>query len=160
MADTISTASADRPGDVSVLETGGHICLAGGGVTNNWSLIEPLKRNHQLTVIERPRMLFANSILTTVSVLVLDCSDGPSWGLNAVKGLRRVYPDVNIVLANGALTPTEIAEAFRSGVSDYFSYQSDAELVAERVEHLCRQARRVEREVKSGSELGIPIESS
>jgi DNA-binding NarL/FixJ family response regulator len=127
---------------MDALEKGEHICLAGAGVTNNWSLIEPLKRRRQVTVIERPRMLFANSILATVSVLVLDCGEEPRWGLNAVKALRRVYPDVHIVLVNGGLSPAEIAEAFREGVRDYFSHQSNAELVVERVESLCRQARR------------------
>jgi len=125
------------------LETGGHVCLAGPAVTNNWSLIEPLKRDYQVTVIERPRMLFANSILATASVLVLDCGNEPLWGLRAVKGLRRVYPDVHIVLVNGGLTPTQIADAFREGVRDYFSYQSNADLVVERVQSLCRHAERM-----------------
>ena len=124
------------------IEIGGHVCLAGAGVTNNWSLIEPLKRNNQVTIVERLRMLYANSILTTASVLVLDCGEEPEWGLSAVKGLRRVYPDVNIVLVNGGLSPAEIAEAFRAGVRDYFSHQSNAALVVERVQNLCRQARR------------------
>lgn len=139
MPERASTSGTTIHGD---LETGGHVCLAGEGVTNDWSLIEPLKRDYQVTVIERPRMLFANSILATASVLVLDCGREPRWGLNAVKGLRRVYPDVYVVLVNGALSPAEIAEAFREGVRDYFSRQSDAELVVERVQSLCRQARR------------------
>jgi DNA-binding NarL/FixJ family response regulator len=123
-------------------EGGGHVCLAGAGVSNNWSLIDPLKRNNQVTVIENVRMLFANSILATANVLVLDCGDEPRWGLGAVRGLRQVYPDVSIVLVNGGLSPAEIAEAFRDGVRDYFSYQTNTALVAERVENLCRQARR------------------
>jgi DNA-binding NarL/FixJ family response regulator len=111
-------------------------------VTNNWSLIEPLKRGNQVTVVERLRMLYANSILATANVLVLDCAEEPEWSLSALKGLRRIYPDVHIVLVNGALSPAEIGEAFREGVRDYFSYQTNAALVAERVESLCRQARR------------------
>ncbi len=125
-------------------ETGGHVCLAGAGLTSNWSLIEPLKVKHQVTVVERPRMLFANSVLATVSVLVLDCGQERDWTLRAVSGLRRVYPDVHIVLANGALTQKEIAAAFRDGVRDYFSRQSHPGLIAERVESLCRQARRLD----------------
>jgi DNA-binding NarL/FixJ family response regulator len=123
-------------------DAGSHVCLVGAGVTNNWSLIEPLKRDHQVTMIERARLLFANSILATASVVVLDCGEEPRLGLNAVKVLRRVYPDVDVVLVNGALTPSEIAEAFREGVRDYFSHQSSADLVVERVQSLCRQARR------------------
>jgi DNA-binding NarL/FixJ family response regulator len=128
----------------SDFEAGGHVCLAGAGVTNNWSLIEPLKRNNQVTVVERLRMLHANSILATANVLVLDCGESPEWGLGAVRGLRRVYPDVDIVLVNGGLSAPEIAEAFREGVRDYFSHQSNTELVVERVQNLCRQARRGE----------------
>lgn len=139
MPDTVSTVA---PPAGESLEAGGHVCLAGAGVTNNWSLIEPLKRHHQVTVIERPRMLFTNSILATASVVVLDCGEEPRLGLNAVKVLRRVYPDVHVVLVNGALTPAEIAEAFREGVRDYFAHQSNADLVVERVQSLCRQALR------------------
>lgn len=145
MPDRASRAGTLTRGE---LETGGHVCLAGAGVTSNWALIEPLKRDHQVTVIERPRMLFANSILATASVLVLDCGEEPRWGLNAVNGLRRVYPDVHIVLVNGALSAAEIAEAFRQGVRDYFSYQSDADLIVERVQGLCRQAQRASAEAE------------
>jgi hypothetical protein len=52
-----------------------------------------------------------------------------------------VYPGVDIVLVNGGLSPAEIAEAFREGVRDYFSHQSNTELVVERVQNLCRRAR-------------------
>ncbi len=142
MPDIASTTATGGSSIQPRLEGGGHICLAGAGITNNWSLIEPLKRNNQVTVVERLRMLYANSILTTASVLVLDCGESPEWGLSAVKGLRKVYPDVHIVLVNGGLSPAEIAEAFREGVRDYFSHQSNTELVVERVQNLCRQARR------------------
>ena len=141
MPDIASTNAADQRRPHSDFESGGHVCLAGAGVTNNWSLIEPLKRNNQVTVVERLRMVYANSILATANVLVLDCGEEPEWGLGAVRGLRRVYPDVDIVLVNGGLSPAEIAEAFREGVRDYFSHQSNAELVVERVQNLCRQAR-------------------
>ena len=124
------------------LETGGHICLAGLAVTNDWSLIEPLKRSHQVTVVERPRMLHANSILATAQVLVLDCGEDPALGIGAVRGLRYVYPEVDIVLVNGEWSPAQIAQAFREGVRDYFARQASAELVVERVQNLCRRARR------------------
>ncbi|MCB1018501.1 MAG: hypothetical protein H6509_15205 [Bryobacterales bacterium] len=141
MPDIAANSSAhEREG--REFEKGGHICLAGAGVTNNWSLIEPLKRTNQVTVVERFRMLFANSILATANVLVLDCSEEPERGVGAVRGLRRLYPDVAIVLVNGALSPAEIAAAFREGVKDYFSQQSNAALVVERVQYLCRQSRR------------------
>lgn len=144
MPDRVS-ATASAAGES--FEPSGHVCLAGAGVTNNWSLIEPLKRHHQVTVVERPRMLFANSILATASVVVLDCGEEPRLGLNAVKVLRRVYPDVDVVLVNGALTPAEIGEAFREGVRDYFSHQSNADLIVERVQSLCRHAQRVAAEL-------------
>ena len=142
MPDIASRKAEGRRPSGHNFEGGGHVCLAGAGVTNNWSLIEPLKRNNQVTVVERLRMLYANSILATASVLVLDCGEEPEWGIAAVRGLRRVYPDVDIVLVNGGLSPAEIAEAFREGVRDYFSHQSNTELVVERVQNLCRQARR------------------
>ena len=122
-------------------EAVGHVCLAGAGVSNNWSLIEPLKRSHQVTVVERSAMLYANSILSTAGVLVLDCGDRPERGPAAVRALRLLYPDLSIVLVNGGLTPGEIATAFREGVQDYFPHQSNTTLVVERVEHLARQAR-------------------
>lgn len=119
-----------------------HVCLAGSGVSNNWSLIEPLKRRNQVTMIESLPMLYANSILATASVLVLDCEDETGAGLSALKLIKKLYPDLLVVLVNGTLSQAEIAEAFREGARDYFSHHSNAGLVVERVEHLCRQARR------------------
>ena len=119
-----------------------HVCLAGPAVSSDWDLIGPLKKIHQVTVLERLGMLHANSILATASVLILDCADQEKGSMEAIRALRCSYPRLQIVLVNGGLTPAEIAKAFQDGAHDYFSRQSDPGLVAERVQHLCRQARR------------------
>ncbi len=134
----LATSAGPRP------ESAHHVCLAGAGVSNNWSLIEPLKRENQVTVIESLGLLYSNSILATASVLVLDCGDHPDAGIGAVRGLKMIYPDLRVVLVNGGMAPNEIAEAFREGATDYFSHHSNPDLVLERIEYLCRQAKRAE----------------
>ena len=134
----LAASAAPRP------DSAHHVCLAGAGVSNNWSLIEPLKRGNQVTVIENLGLLYSNSILATASVLVLDCGDHPDAGIGAVRGLKTIYPDLRVVLVNGGMAPNEIAEAFREGATDYFSHHSNPDLVLERIEHLCRQVKRAE----------------
>jgi DNA-binding NarL/FixJ family response regulator len=125
------------------LEHACHICLAGRTVSNNWSLIEPLKKQAQVTVVEPIDLLLRNAVLSTVSVLVLDCTDGGAVGIEALRALKRTYPRLCVVLVNGGLTQNEIAAAFREGARDYFSHHYNTQLLVERVQYLCRQVRRV-----------------
>ena len=123
-----------------------HICLVGRSVSNNWSLIESLKRGNQVTIIEPLGLLYHSAvILSTVSVLILDCGEGSRMGIEALRVVRGIYPDLCVVLVNGGLTQNEIAEAFEVGVRDYFSYQDNVLLLVERVQHLCRQRQRESR---------------
>ena len=123
-----------------------HICLVGRSVSNNWSLIESLKRGNQVTIIEPLGLLYHSEvILSTVSVLILDCGEGSRIGIEALRVVRGIYPDLCVVLVNGGLTQNEIAEAFEAGVRDYFSYQDNVLLLVERVQHLCRQRQRESR---------------
>ncbi len=119
-----------------------HVCLAGRTVSNNWSLIEPLKKHNQVTVVEPIDLLLRSSILSTVSVLVLDCEDGAEVGIEALRELKRMYPALCVVLVNGGLTQNEIAVAFREGAKDYFSHHYNAQLLVERVQYLCYQSMR------------------
>ena len=144
MEDLTPTRSISEPAPATP-----HICLA-GAVSDNWSLIAPLKRGCQVTVIERLDMLWPNSILATATVLVLDCGENADSGMQALRALRTMYPELFVVLVNGGLSQHEIAIAFREGATDYFSCHSNAALVVERVQYLCRQAGRRSRRVIAG----------
>ncbi len=139
-----------------------HICLAGRSVSNNWSLIESLKRGNQVTIIEPLGLLYQSSIiLSTVSVLVLDCAEGSRIGIEALRVVRRIYPDLCVVLVNGGLTQNEIAEAFEAGVRDYFSYEDSVVMLVERVRYLCHQTQRESRmraaaAIGGESKTGLP----
>ncbi len=119
-----------------------HVCLAGSSVSNNWALIESLKRHYQVTVIETFDLLLRNSILSTVDVLLLDCEEGSEVGIETLRALRRRHRELCVVLVNGGLTQNEIASAFREGVRDYFSHHFNVPLLVERVRYLCSQTRR------------------
>jgi DNA-binding NtrC family response regulator len=119
-----------------------HVCLAGSSVSNNWTLIESLKRRYQVTVIETLDLLLRNSILSTVDVLLLDCEEGGAVGIETLQALRRRHQGLCVVLVNGGLTQNEIAAAFREGVRDYFSNHFNVPLLVERVHYLCSQSRR------------------
>ena len=113
-----------------------HICLAGAVVSNDWPLIQRLKAKHQVTVVERVRLLSRNSILAKVDVLVLDCSESCGLGLRLLPFLKKFFPKLRIVLVDGGLTQQQIAAAFSQGAQDYFSEPYDLALLAERAEAL------------------------
>ena len=87
------------------------------------------------------------------SVLVLDFTEGSRIGIEALRVMRGIYPDVCVVLVNGGLTQNEIAEAFEAGVRDYFSYQDNVLMLVERVQYLCRQ-RQQESRMRAASAMG------
>jgi DNA-binding NtrC family response regulator len=118
-----------------------HICLAGQAVSNDWPLIHRLKAQHQVTVVERVRLLSRNSILDKVDVLVLDCSESHGLGLKILPFLKKYFPELCIVLVDGGLTQPQIAAAFRQGARDYFSEPYDLSLLVERVDALGATAR-------------------
>ncbi len=113
-----------------------HICLAGRTVSNDWPLIRSLKTQHQVTVVERVRLLSRNAILAKADVLVLDCSESQGLGLRILPFLKRYFPELSVVLVDGGLTQQQIAAAFREGVQDYFSEPYDLALLVERIDAL------------------------
>ena len=119
-----------------------NVCLAGSSVSNNWTLIESLKRHYQVTVIESFDLLLCNSILSSVDVLVLDCEEGGEIGIETLRILRSRYQELCIVLVNGGLSQNEIAAAFREGARDYFPHHFNVPLLVERVHYLGSERRR------------------
>jgi DNA-binding NtrC family response regulator len=119
-----------------------HICLAGRTVSNDWPLIQRLKPQHQVTLVERVRFLSRNSILAKTDVLVLDCSESEGLGLRILPFLKKYFPALCVVLVDGGLTQKQIAAAFQEGAKDYFSAPYDAKLLVERVEVLGAQKRK------------------
>ena len=109
-----------------------HICLAGPRVSGDWLLIQALRAQHQVTLMERVRLLSRNAILTGVDVLVLDCSQG----LRPMNFLKRHFPDLCVVLVDGGLTRRQIAVAYQKGVKDYFPHPYDVKLLVERLHFL------------------------
>ena len=121
-----------------------HICVA-GEVSNDWEVVRRLKQRNQVTLVQRPEDLARSAILSTASVLAMDCGDSPETGLITLALVARLYPQLRVLLVNGRLSQGEIAEAFRRGACDYLSSQVDPELTAERIESLCRRSSFVER---------------
>lgn len=115
-----------------------HVCVA-GSISNDWSVVQRLKRRNQVTLIEQPGDLMQSTVLATASVLALDCGDSPETGLVTLSLVSRLYPQLRVLLVNGTLSQGEIAEAFRRGACDYLPQQVNPELTAERIESLCRR---------------------
>lgn len=118
-----------------------HICLAGQAVSNDWALIQQLKRRHQVTVVERLRLLSRNSILAKADVLVMDSRENKRFSLKVLAFLKKHFPFLCVVLVNGGLTQKQIAAAFRAGVKDYFSDPYNLKLLRERLLFLARHAK-------------------
>ncbi len=118
-----------------------HICLAGPVVSNDWSLIQRLKTQNQITLVERMRLLSRNAVLKKVDLLVLDCSENRELGIELLSFLKKYYPSVNIVLVDGGFTQKQIAAAFQNGARDYFADPYDTNLLIERLDALGKEAR-------------------
>ena len=116
-----------------------HICVA-GKISDDWEVVRRLKQRHQVTLVRQPADLAKSAVLSTASVLAIDCGDSPESGLITLALVSRLYPQLRVVLVNGRLSQGEIAEAFRRGACDYLSSQVDPELTAERIESLCRRS--------------------
>lgn len=121
-----------------------HICVA-GEISNDWEVVRRLKQRNHVTLVPWPADLAKSAVLSTASVLAMDCGDSPETGLIALALVARLYPQLRVLLVNGRLSQGEIAEAFRRGACDYLSSQVDPELTAERIESLCRRSNPVER---------------
>ena len=121
-----------------------HICVA-GKISDDWEVVRRLKQRHQVTLVRQSADLAKSTVLSTVSVLAIDCGDSPESGLITLALVARLYPQLRVLLVNGRLSQGEIAEAFRRGACDYLSSQVDPELTAERIESLCRRSNFVER---------------
>ena len=117
----------------------GRICLVGPTVTDDWRLIRSLRRDHQVTLIERAAWIGTGRCLEGVDVLVLEATRGESFG-PLLRGLKLRHPGLVVVLAEGGASQQEIAAAFRLGARDYFPAKSRG-LLLERIRHLCRQRR-------------------
>ena len=122
-----------------------HICLAGQTVSNDWPLIQQLKQRHQVTVVDRLRLLSRHAILARADVLVLDSRESSRFSLKVLAFLQKRFPALHVVLVNGGLTQQQIADAYLAGVKDYFSDPYDRRLLADRLQVLGRQNRRARR---------------
>lgn len=121
-----------------------HICVA-GEISNDWELVRRLQKRNQVTLVRRPEDLARSVVLSTASVLAMDCGDSPETGLITLALVARLYPQLRVLLVNGRLSQGEIAEAFRRGACDYLPSQVDPELTAERIESLSRRSHFVDR---------------
>jgi len=121
-----------------------HICLAGARVSNDLSLIQTLKSQHLITLVESIHLLSLSAILPGTDMVVLDCSGNLDCGLRLVPWLKSHFPELVIVLVNGGLTQEQIASAFKEGAKDYFSDPYDVKLLAERVNALGARRSRIE----------------
>lgn len=119
-----------------------HICLAGRLLCNDWPLIQRLKAHHQVTLIERIRLLAHSTLLSTSDVLILDCSSPQESGLGVVPVVKRAHPKLIMILVDGGLTQKQIASAFRQGIHDYFSEPYETNLLVERLTSLLEKESR------------------
>jgi DNA-binding NtrC family response regulator len=121
-----------------------HICLAGARVSNDLSLIQTLKSQHLVTLVESIHLLSISAILPGTDMVVLDCSGNHERGLQLVAWLNSHFPQLVVVLVNGGLSQEQIASAFKEGAKDYFSDPYDVKLLAERVNALGARRNRIE----------------
>lgn len=76
------------------------------------------------------------NLLTVFDVVAVDCSDRGAAASEALIEQLREISALPIVVLDGGLGTTEIAQLFHAGAQDYFSQPFNLALIAERLEHL------------------------
>ena len=116
-----------------------HFALAGEKVTKDYNLIDVLKAQHHVSLINTLGELSDVLFLRSVNVIVMEWNCNRSLEGDLLKCLRKLrteFPGLCIVLVNGGITQTKIAAAFSEGVRDYFSWPYDVSLLVERIQYL------------------------
>ena len=114
-----------------------HICVA-GAASRETKLLEALCGCGRLTLVRDIELLWPGALEASVAALALDMGRDVNGGLALLSLLAEERPDLAIVIINGRLSQSEIAEAFRRGACDYFSASSCRDLVVERLISLSR----------------------
>lgn len=81
-------------------------------------------------------------ILDSVRLIVLDCTglgDRIPRIIDGMGRLRSRYPRLIMVLVDGAIDQDQLVAAFRQGAHDYFRSPYPPQLLAERINALCRR---------------------
>lgn len=122
----------------------GHICLVGAALCRNWPLVQRLAGRHGLTLL-RTIAHHDRQVAALADMVAIDCGHvGPDASRALVQSLRR-STDAPIVVMDGGLQPSEVAQLLSDGARDYFAEPFNIPLIAERLEHLA-DARRSQRE--------------
>lgn len=119
-----------------------NIVLAGTLLSQDWALIQSLKVHHIVTLIESfdAARIVPDHLLQSVALIAIDCTGRTRELrpiLRSIKSLRNRLPEVIIVLIDGQLDQTQVIQAYRAGIRDYFRSPYDVKLLAERIGALC-----------------------
>jgi DNA-binding NarL/FixJ family response regulator len=119
-----------------------NVLLAGASLSEDWVLIRSLKVHHVVTLIESfdAARIVPDHLLESVALIAIDCTGRTGELrriLKSIKSLRNRLPGVIIVLIDGQLDQTQVIQAYRAGIRDYFRSPYDASLLAERIGTLC-----------------------
>jgi DNA-binding response OmpR family regulator len=132
----------------------GHVILAGKTVGTDRRLIAQVGKTHIVTVAEDPALIPDDPLLARAQLMVLDCCDNEELCLNLIKRLNPRASRLLIVLVDGGLEQGQIAEAFASGIIDYFAAPYNIRLLVERINALCsRSNHERNRERANGAEI-------
>jgi DNA-binding response OmpR family regulator len=125
------------------LDMSDSILLAGTLLSEDWALIRLLKAHHIVTLIESfdAAQIVPEHLLESIALIAIDCTGrGKDLRriLSSIKSLRNGWPRVIVVMIDGQLDQTQVIQAYRAGIRDYFRSPYEPRLLAERIGALCR----------------------
>lgn len=101
-------------------------------------LISNLTRDYIVTITSQLKKLPVSLKESPNQVALLEIPDNEEVFLYTLKDILRKSPATRIVILNGCVKKTTIAEAFRMGVCDYFPKPVNHSLLVERIKALVR----------------------
>ena len=138
-----ATSISDTEKSVPITAMVPHVFLAGRTVSEDWELIRALKSDHIITLLESFDLvrLVKSPLLKSATLIVVDCSGQEKEATRTLKAIKMIckrFQRPTAVLVDGQLDQLQVAQAFRTGVRDYFRSPYGARLLAERISTLCR----------------------
>ena len=121
------------------------VWLVGSTVSGDWNLIQALKSDHVVTLIDslEPARLGQEMALKSAALIVVDCSVRTGDALRifeAIREMKKKFRKLEVLLVDGQLNQTEIIQAHKMGARDFFPCRYEARLLAEKIAALCRCA--------------------
>ena len=115
-----------------------QLLVCGKYLTGDKRLNRLLTKKYDLYIINQVQDLEKIVTQKTINLILIDVLKNRKKKLKTIKQLKRMIPDILIVVVNSSQNVRTAAEILTSGATDVFPMPYDSELLADRVDGLLK----------------------